>query len=45
VPYRTLDEVLALVEAIDPETVANICKTYYSPASQTLVSLGPKVAA
>jgi predicted Zn-dependent peptidase len=44
-PYRTLDEVLALVEAIDAETVADICRTYYSPASQTLVSLGPKVAA
>jgi predicted Zn-dependent peptidase len=44
-PYRTLDEVLALVEAIDMETVAALCKTYYSPAKQTLVSLGPKVAA
>jgi predicted Zn-dependent peptidase len=44
-PYRTLDEVLALVDAIDSITVAEICKTYYSPARQTLVSLGPKVAA
>jgi predicted Zn-dependent peptidase len=27
------------------ETVAGICKTFYSPDNQTLVSLGPKVAA
>ena len=44
-PYRTLDEVLALVDAIDTETVAAICKTYYAPGRQTLVSLGPKAAA
>jgi len=44
-PYRTLDEVLALVDAIDVETVAAICKTYYAPGKQTLVSLGPKAAA
>ena len=43
-PYRTLDEVLALVDAIDTETVAAICKTYYAPGRQTLVSLGPKAA-
>jgi predicted Zn-dependent peptidase len=44
-PYRTLDEVLALVDAIEVETVAEICGTYYSPSLQTLVSLGPQVAA
>jgi predicted Zn-dependent peptidase len=44
-PYRTLDEVLALVDAIDPQTVASLCKTYFAPARQTLVSLGPKAAA
>jgi predicted Zn-dependent peptidase len=44
-PYRTLDEVLALVDAIDTETVAAICKTYFAPGRQTLVSLGPKAAA
>ncbi|PYO49428.1 MAG: peptidase M16 [Gemmatimonadetes bacterium] len=43
-PYRTLDEVLALVDAIDAETVAAICKTYYLPSQQTLVTLGPKAA-
>jgi predicted Zn-dependent peptidase len=44
-PYRTLDEVLALVDAIDATTVAAICKTFYAPGRQTLVSLGPQVAA
>jgi predicted Zn-dependent peptidase len=43
-PYRTLDEVLALVDAIDAETVAGLCKNYFNPAEQTLVSLGPKAA-
>jgi len=43
--YRTLDEVLALVDAIDMTTVAEICRTYYQPGRQTLVSLGPRVAA
>jgi len=44
-PYRTLDEVLALIDAIDAETCAAICRTYYAPARQTLVSLGPMAAA
>jgi len=44
-PYRTLDEVLALVEAIDVETVSALCKAYFSPSQQTLVTLGPKSAA
>src|SRR5206468_12052812 len=43
-PYRTLDEVLALVDAIDAETVAALCRAYYSPSLQTLVTLGPKAA-
>jgi predicted Zn-dependent peptidase len=44
-PYRTLDEVLALVDAIDVGTVAGICRSFYAPARQTLVSLGPRAAA
>ncbi|HEY1953646.1 MAG TPA: pitrilysin family protein [Gemmatimonadaceae bacterium] len=44
-PYRTLDEVLALVDSIDVETVAAVCRAYYSPTVQTLVSLGPRAAA
>jgi predicted Zn-dependent peptidase len=44
-PYRTLDDLLALVDAIDAQTVAELCKTYYVPGRQTLVSLGPRAAA
>lgn len=44
-PYRTLDELLAMIDAIDAETVAELCRTYYAPGRQTLVSLGPKAAA
>jgi predicted Zn-dependent peptidase len=44
-PYRTLDEVLGLVDAIDAETVSRICAEFYNPARQTLVSLGPRSAA
>ncbi|HUQ47911.1 MAG TPA: pitrilysin family protein [Gemmatimonadaceae bacterium] len=43
-PYRTLDELLALVDSIDSETVGEICKRYFAPEKQTLVSLGPKAA-
>jgi predicted Zn-dependent peptidase len=44
-PYRTLDELLALIDAIDSQTVAEVCRTYYAPARQTLVTLGPLAAA
>ena len=44
-PYRTLDALLALIDAIDSETVAQLCRTYYVPGRQTLVSLGPRAAA
>ncbi|HEX6536284.1 MAG TPA: pitrilysin family protein [Gemmatimonadaceae bacterium] len=40
-PYRTLDEVLALIDAITPEEVAAVCRDFYAPAGQTVVSLGP----
>jgi predicted Zn-dependent peptidase len=44
-PYRTLDELLVLIDSIDSDTVADLCKTFYNPGRQTLVSLGPKAAA
>lgn len=44
-PYRTLDEVLQLIDAIEEDAVTEICKTFYSPERQTLVSLGPKPGA
>jgi len=40
-PFRPLDEVLALVDAIDEATVAEVCQTCFAPGAQTVVSLGP----
>ena len=40
-PVRSLNETIALVDAIDPETVARVAREFFSPERQTLVSLGP----
>ena len=40
-PYRTLDEMLALIDAIDAKTIRDLANQYLSPALQTVVSLGP----
>jgi predicted Zn-dependent peptidase len=40
-PYRTLDEMLALVDAIDPDTVGQLARDYFDPDRQTVVTLGP----
>jgi predicted Zn-dependent peptidase len=43
-PYRPLDEVLALVDAIDADTVGEVCRQYFAPERQTVLSLGPEAA-
>jgi len=40
-PYRTLDEMLALVDAVTAEEIADVARTYFAPERQTVVSLGP----
>lgn len=40
-PYRTLDEVLALVDAITPDQVHRVAQEYFTPDRMTVVSLGP----
>ena len=40
-PYRTLDEMLALVDAVTSEQIAEVAGTYFAPERQTVVSLGP----
>ena len=40
-PYRALDELLAEIDRIDPDTVRAVCRDYFAPASQTVLSLGP----
>lgn len=41
-PFRTLDESLELVERITPDEVREVCREFFDPAAQTVVSLGPK---
>lgn len=41
VPYRGVDEVLALIEAITVEEVAAACAEFFAPERQTVLSLGP----
>ena len=40
-PYLGLDEVLAKIDAIDGEVVAEVCSTMFAPELQTVVTLGP----
>ena len=41
-PYRTLDEVLALVDAITPEQIQQVAQEYFTPDRMAVVSLGPQ---
>ena len=40
-PYRTLDETLALVDAVTPEEIQSVARDFFAPAKQTVLSLGP----
>jgi predicted Zn-dependent peptidase len=40
-PFLSLDETLALVDAIDEDTISAVCREYFAPEQQTVVSLGP----
>jgi len=43
-PFRSLDEVLALIEAITPSEIAVVAREYFAPERMTILSLGPKKA-
>lgn len=43
-PYRTIDTVLAEIEAITPERVAEVAAEFYAPERQLVVWLGPEGA-
>jgi predicted Zn-dependent peptidase len=43
-PYRTLDEMLALVDGIDAKTIHALAREFMTPETQTVVSLGPDAA-
>jgi predicted Zn-dependent peptidase len=40
-PYRTLDEMLALVDAVTVQQIADVAREFFAPERQTVVSLGP----
>jgi predicted Zn-dependent peptidase len=40
-PYRTLDEMLAIINGIQPKTIHDLARKFLTPAGQTVVSLGP----
>ena len=41
-PYRSLDELLALVDAITTEQVMDVAREFFDPSRMTVVSLGPE---
>jgi len=42
--YKTLDELLSLVDGITQEAVAEVSREFFAPGRQTVVSLGPRAA-
>lgn len=40
-PFRSLDEMLSLVDGIDEPMVSEVCAACFAPSRQTVVSLGP----
>ena len=41
-PHRTIEELLALVDAVESATVRDLARAFFDPTQQTIVSLGPK---
>jgi predicted Zn-dependent peptidase len=41
-PFRSVDELMALVDAIDQDQVRDVAQSYFDPDRLILVSLGPK---
>jgi predicted Zn-dependent peptidase len=41
-PYRTLDELLALIDSITVEDIARSAREFFDPDQMTVLSLGPK---
>ncbi len=40
-PYRSLDQMLAMVDAVTEEQIADVAREFFAPERQTVVSLGP----
>jgi predicted Zn-dependent peptidase len=39
--YRSVDEILAAIDRITPDDVAAVCRDFFDPDRQTMVTLGP----
>jgi predicted Zn-dependent peptidase len=39
--YKSLDEVLALIDGISGDTIMDVCREFFAPEKQTVLSLGP----
>ncbi|HEX6053858.1 MAG TPA: pitrilysin family protein [Gemmatimonadaceae bacterium] len=44
-PYKPLDELLAEIDRIDASTVADLCREFFAPDAQTVLTLGPAASA
>src|SRR5678809_192275 len=44
-PYKPLDELLADIDRIDIDTIAAICRDFFTPELHTVLSLGPAASA
>jgi len=43
-PYRTLDELLAAVDAVSDDMVREVAREFFDPSVQTVLTLGPASA-
>ncbi|MGI9076512.1 MAG: hypothetical protein ACR2G6_04150, partial [Gemmatimonadaceae bacterium] len=43
--FKSLDQLLSLVDEITDEQVTEVCRKFFSPADQMVLSLGPIAAA
>jgi len=43
-PFRSLDELLVAIDSITPDEVSAVCRRFFTPEIQTVVSLGPAAA-
>ena len=41
-PYRSVEELMSLIDTVDEETVLAVAREYFDPSKQVLISVGPK---
>jgi predicted Zn-dependent peptidase len=43
-PFRTIEQILAAVDAVSAEDIASVASEYFDPERQTVLELGPAAA-